>query len=147
MENKLGDRMKELRTVHGWTQKDVADKLGVTSASISSWESGSRRPDFETLDNMSDLFKASFDYLFGRSDVNTYYDDRLESLRAMIDADEAAHYEKKVADMMSLDYYGRCAVEALIDSEYKRCKEQETLCNPDQYTIVLRMAKKKMNNC
>lgn len=41
---------------------------------------------------------------------------------------------------------GRSAVEALIDSEYKRYKEQETLCDPDHYTIVLRMAKKKSEN-
>ena len=49
MENKLGDRLKDLRKRSEFTQQDLADKLGVTSASISSWESGSRKPDFETL--------------------------------------------------------------------------------------------------
>lgn len=34
----IGNKIKELRRSKGMSQKDIADKLGVTSQAVSKWE-------------------------------------------------------------------------------------------------------------
>ena len=65
----LGERIKQLRRENGMTQVDMAQKLGVTKGTVSTWETDSRTPGFETLNQMCDMFQRSMDYLMGRSDV------------------------------------------------------------------------------
>jgi transcriptional regulator with XRE-family HTH domain len=50
------------------SQDELAEKLGVSSASIRQWESGTTRPSASNLLAMSDLFQCSVDYLLGRTD-------------------------------------------------------------------------------
>jgi transcriptional regulator with XRE-family HTH domain len=33
-----------LRAEHGWRQEDLAERLGVSRAAVTQWESGRRRP-------------------------------------------------------------------------------------------------------
>ena len=40
----IGNKIKELRTEQKMTQSDLAERLGVTKSSISSYENGSRLP-------------------------------------------------------------------------------------------------------
>lgn len=144
MENKLGDRLKDLRKRSEFTQQELADKLGVTSASISSWESGSRKPDFETLDKLCDIFHVTLDFLLGRADFNEYYFNKQHNMEVDIVESDAGRCEAMVAQFLTLDYYGRGAVEDLIKSELVRCKAQNTTMDPNEYQIVVRSAKKKV---
>lgn len=143
-ENILGERLKSCRKTLSLTQQEVAEKLGVTSASISSWESGARRPDFEMLDNLSRLYDVSFDYLLGKS--NTKYGELKEALNKLGNA-VSAKYESVVEDavisFLSLDSYGQNAVLNFIKIERERCEEQNTLQDPEKYTVVVRSARKK----
>lgn len=50
------------------SQEELAERLGVSSASIRLWESGTTRPSASNLLAMSDLFGCSVDYLLGRTD-------------------------------------------------------------------------------
>lgn len=50
------------------SQDELAEKLGVSSASIRQWESGATRPSASNLLAMSDMFQCSVDYLLGRTD-------------------------------------------------------------------------------
>lgn len=50
-----------------------------------------------------------------------------------------------IAQFLTLDYYGRGAVEDLIKSELVRCKAQSTTMDPNDYQIVVRSAKKKVS--
>ena len=65
----LGERIKQLRKENGMTQVELAQKLGVTKGTVSTWETNSRMPGFDVLDRMCDMFQRSLDYLMGRSDV------------------------------------------------------------------------------
>lgn len=145
MDNVLGERIKELRKHYNWTQQELAEKLGVTSASISSWESGTRRPDFETLDNLCDIFKVTLDYLLGRVDKNEYLMNRLENLKVDMIEDEAEHYENLVNLFLSLDFYGKEAVADIVKAENKRCKEQGTLQDASDFQVVIRSVKKRVS--
>lgn len=67
----FGERLKSLRESHNLTQDELADELGVTKQAISQYERGVRRPDFDTLSRICDLFNVSSDYLLGKSDLTT----------------------------------------------------------------------------
>ena len=74
------DRLKELRTDHQLTQQELADAIGVHVMTISGYERGIRKPDFETLDKIADRLGASFDYLLGAEEVNTGYPVHVETI-------------------------------------------------------------------
>ena len=67
------DRLKELRLACGLSQQELAARLKMHAMTISGYERGVRRPDFETLDRLADMLNANMDYLLGASEVNTGY--------------------------------------------------------------------------
>ena len=54
-----------LRTKHGLSQDELAEKLFVTRQAVSRWENGETVPNTETLKRLSDLFKVSINTLLG----------------------------------------------------------------------------------
>lgn len=59
----IGENIAELRRREGWSQEQLADRLGVTRQSVSKWESGSATPELEKLTALADLFGVSLDHL------------------------------------------------------------------------------------
>ena len=47
------------------TQKDLADRIGVSKSIISSYESGIRYPSYDVLVKMARIFHVSTDYILG----------------------------------------------------------------------------------
>lgn len=64
-------RLKELRLSKGDTQASLAQKMGVSSRTIASYEQGINEPSMETLINLSNYFNVTTDYLIGRSECKT----------------------------------------------------------------------------
>ena len=62
----LPQKLKTLRTQYGYSQKQVADKLKVSSSIVSGYETGERTPSTEVLLALSYLYNTSTDYLLGR---------------------------------------------------------------------------------
>lgn len=69
----IGDRIKELRLANHMTQDELAKKLYITRSAVGMYEQGVRRPDFEHMDAMADLFNVSLDYLMGKTNTNIGY--------------------------------------------------------------------------
>lgn len=67
MINGLPEKLRELRTKYGYSQKEVANKLDVSPSIVSAYESGERTPSTEILLALSYLYNSSTDYLLGRS--------------------------------------------------------------------------------
>lgn len=65
------NRIKEIRLVNNMKQSDLADKLNVTQATVSGWESGRRTPDLETVRRIAELFDCSIDELLGNEKTPT----------------------------------------------------------------------------
>lgn len=59
----LHERLKYLRENNGYKQKEVASLIGVKNNTLSSYESGVRQPDFDTLIKLADIYNRSVDYL------------------------------------------------------------------------------------
>ncbi|MFB5250890.1 MULTISPECIES: helix-turn-helix transcriptional regulator [Bacillus cereus group] len=64
MTKHYGERIRELRQQKGWTQAQLAEKLGKGVSTVRMWELGKNEPDRQTLINMSRLFDCSIDYIF-----------------------------------------------------------------------------------
>ena len=60
------ERLKELRLQHGFSQEELAEKIGIKRNSYSDWENGKCKPNYEKLEKIADFFGVSLDWLFGR---------------------------------------------------------------------------------
>lgn len=64
------NRIRELRTERGISQKELAEYLGVRQNTLSTWETGRYEPDNEMLQRISQYFNVSIDYLVGAIPVD-----------------------------------------------------------------------------
>lgn len=58
-QKRIGSFLRELRKERGITQEDLAEKLNVSSRTISRWETGSNMPDISLLIEIADFFDVS----------------------------------------------------------------------------------------
>lgn len=86
----LPKRLREMREKYNLSQDTVADRLGITSSSVSLYERGERTPSLQIILKLSYIYNCSVDYLLGKSgDVND---------RVYIDVTELSEKKRKVLD-------------------------------------------------
>ena len=92
----FGSRLKELRKAHGMTQKDLADKIGVTKSVISYYELQERSPSPYALIKLAHVFHVSTDYLLGVTSAHALDVSKLsnEEIRIVNDIIEAFEKNK-----------------------------------------------------
>lgn len=61
--NSIGEFIAILRKSNGYTQQEVADRLGVSNKTVSSWETGASCPDIAMLPAIAELFGVTCDEL------------------------------------------------------------------------------------
>ena len=67
----LNKRITELRMSFGWTQVQLAQKLGITKQTVSNWENDNIQPSIDMLVKLSKIFNVSTDYLLGLTPTNS----------------------------------------------------------------------------
>ena len=85
--NTIGYGIATLRKKNGLTQEALAEQIGVSTQSISKWETGTNMPDVMLLPVIADVFGVTVDALYGRTAERETYspDDVLErSCEAML---------------------------------------------------------------
>lgn len=88
----LSDKLRALRLQNNLTQKNVADRLGISASIVSAYENAERVPSLEALLALSSLYRCSTDYLLGKEnvppnvilDVNGLTENQLRILRDLI---------------------------------------------------------------
>lgn len=101
------------------TKKSIFFGLGLTRA-------GKRKPDFETLCTLSELFDVRTDYILGQSDdasSATLSAEAIEKSGKWSTEDELMDLIKLY---LSIDDYGKQTVDYLIKTEAERCRNQGT---------------------
>lgn len=58
--------IKRLRNNAGYTQVELAERIGISQGSLSAYESGKDIPSVNTLIRMADVFKCTLDELVER---------------------------------------------------------------------------------
>lgn len=67
----FSDNLIKLRKGKGWSQEELADKLGLSRQAISKWEVGTSKPDIDNVIKISKLFEISIDELVNNEIVKT----------------------------------------------------------------------------
>ena len=83
-------RLKELREQHGYSQAQLARKLGVGQSAVGMWENGANKPKNAKLEMLANLFNVSTDYLLGRDEEQDAPDGMTDDEREMWELREAA---------------------------------------------------------
>lgn len=77
----LAEKVALLRKKKGWSQEELAERLGISRQSVSKWESGASIPDIDKIIMLSKLFQVSTDYLLK---------DEMEEIGNVVQEDESA---------------------------------------------------------
>lgn len=64
-------RLRNLRTDRGYTQKALADFLGVDRTTYVKYETGASEPNFDTLQKLASFFDVTTDYLLGQNSTSS----------------------------------------------------------------------------
>ena len=94
----LADKIIENRKKNGWSQEELANRLGVSRQSVSKWESAQAIPDMKKLLQLSELFGVSTDYLIKDEIVSAEpaglmpVDDGLEEALRKVSLEEASAF-------------------------------------------------------
>ena len=137
----FADRLKEIRTEKGITQVQLAETMGVSKGTVAMWETGKREPNFETLNQLSEIFDKRIDYILG------YSNDASSPKMSEEDIDQLGvwaaedSFNETVTAYLRLDEYGKAAVESLIRAEMVRCREQDTLFPASGFSVNIRLKK------
>lgn len=94
--NITGIRIREMRLEKHWTQKDLANKLGLKNeTAIANYESGYSLPKDDIKLKMCEIFDCTMDYLMGQSDFKTHKDN----------LDNYIIYQNKQTILKTIDRY------------------------------------------
>ncbi len=94
MINGLPEKLHNLRLKYRFSQKQVADKLGISPSIISGYETGERTPSTDVLLSLSNIYHCSTDYLLGKEiqqppivlDIGGLTDKQIQAIQNLIDA-------------------------------------------------------------
>lgn len=133
------ERLKDLRKEKGMTQIELATSLGVSSGTVAMWETGKRKPSFEMLEKLTQVFDKRIDYILGTSDgpVPAKLNDRETAQRGNWARQE--EYEDVMRQYSLLDDFGQKAIAALLHREFARCQEQGTLKSDKSVSVSVKV--------
>ena len=79
----IGNSIRKYRELNGMTQKQLAEKLGISSARLSNWELGTNRPDVDMLAKLCTILNVSANALLDlHKQVSVLSDEALAIARA-----------------------------------------------------------------
>ena len=89
MDFNFAERLAAARQERGLTQRQLADRLGVTAQAVSKWETGGSLPDLELLRMIAQQLECSVDFLLehevnGDSKVNMMLMERTAEIEKAI---------------------------------------------------------------
>lgn len=109
----LSEKITLLRKQNGWSQEELAEKLGISRQSVSKWESAASLPDLDKIIKMSAIFNVSTDYLlkdeikeieYAKTDIpnekNTAYNVSLEEANGFLQAAKSRSFKTALASAL-----------------------------------------------
>ena len=103
----MADKIIILRKKNGWSQEELAEKMGVSRQSVSKWEGAQSVPDLKKILQLAELFGVTTDYLLKDSIENEEYtqddiaDDNVRKV-SLAQANEFLEQRKKASKRIAL---------------------------------------------
>ena len=102
-------RLRSLREQKGLSQREVAERIGMTRAAYNKYERGTSRP-VRKLNELSALFGVSIDYLLGKD--ATPFENEI--------ADVPSHDHAQIRKYLNLSNEGKVMVDIMLDAVSER---------------------------
>ena len=67
--SETGRRIQQLRKSHGWTQRELAERLNVTDRAVSKWERGLNYPDMAILEPLAKALDSTVVEILGIENI------------------------------------------------------------------------------
>lgn len=96
----VGERIRILRKKQNLTQKQLAEKLNVSSQVVSNFERGYTPPDKDDLESLAEFFNCSIDFILGKTDTSKQTNE-LPQLSQKDERDIAKKLEAIIKDLES----------------------------------------------
>ena len=135
--------IKEAREQAGYSQKELAEILGVAPNTFHGYESGKHDPKSDLLSKIANTCGVTVDFLLGRKDSNVHYVDTLRqeiNKKTPLCSNEAL---KLASDYDTLDIHGKKTVRVVMDEELERMEDearyQEETAAPDSGPKVINL--------
>lgn len=61
----IGPRIRAIREMRGYTQEELAERMGINTHNIWRWENGESKPNGDTIAQIAKVLEVSADYLLG----------------------------------------------------------------------------------
>lgn len=87
-------RLESLRKSYNLTQKQLAEKLGLSKQTVSNWENDNILPSIETLIRICNFFNVSTDYILG-------LDEKIYIEVSGLSLEKVSHIQQIVNDIRS----------------------------------------------
>jgi len=100
----LGERIRQLRKEHGWSQAQLGNQVGTDSQRISRYENGRITPSVDALVRLADALEVSVDYLV-----------RDSAPRRPLNGPELGALSERLVDLAELDEEDRVLVAGVVD--------------------------------
>lgn len=126
-------RLKELRDQYGYSQQDLANKIGVKQSTVGMWENGKNKPRHDTLIKLANIFNISIDELTGEgveSNVQPFSYGETETIRIPVYGSIPAGIPMEAIEDI-LDYEEAPASWALGGKEFFALKIQGNSMEPE----------------
>lgn len=84
--SQLTENIKNLRLLHGYTQRQIAKLIDRSPSTISNWEKGVISPDADSIDKLCQLFKCNPSQLFGyekNTELEQYLTNREDAIKEL----------------------------------------------------------------
>ena len=103
MTNEMGKKLQQLRKGRKLTQQQLADKMGVTRATISNYEVGRRTPHLSELERFAEFFGVGLDH-FGVASTDEIFD-LLTRARAVFESGNVSKEKKDDLHLALMQLY------------------------------------------
>lgn len=101
------NNVKTLRKAHGYTLKQLADLCEVAESTIQRIESGTRKPSFEVMLKLGEVFNCPASDIFTDKSIEDF---------SLLDSEK-----ELIRKYNALDEHGRSVVYFVLNAEYQRC--------------------------
>lgn len=102
------DRLKEARIKKGYTQEQIAEKIGIAKSTFTGYEKGYSEPNMLTVSKIMDVLHIDANFL--------YQDEMGSNYPVKVSYDEMQHIER----YRDLDDHGKEMVDFTLKKEYER---------------------------
>lgn len=100
----IGENIKKIRVDAGLTQKELGERLGITSQSIAQWETGRREPKYQSMVKIADALNVPVSSLYGISEDNQYKQDAIKQALDLSVQDDGRVDTKAFSENLDYEY-------------------------------------------